>query len=101
MEHDGRMAVALEGRLTGEMEPGLKHTRANQLQAHQVRVVDAGGGPVRFGSSGSGGDNGGGFYFTYAYTPGPGTSPPAEFRYYEMDRAAWRVPFEFQDVPLP
>jgi hypothetical protein len=41
-------------------------------------------------------------FFSYEYVPKQQKSePPAEFRYYDLDRAAWRVPFEFHDIPLP
>ena len=65
-------------------------------------MVDARGAAVHFGSTSSGGDGRGTLSFSYEYRPGEQRSgPPAEFRYYDLDRAEWQVPFEFRDIPLP
>jgi hypothetical protein len=102
-DSDGRMKLALSCRLSGEEEPAVREARLAALRTYQLRVVDARGAAVHFASTSSGGDGRGTLSFSYEYVPGqpPLSEPPAEFRYYDLDRAAWRVPFEFHDIPLP
>jgi hypothetical protein len=39
---------------------------------------------------------------SFEYVANPNSGPaPAEFRYYDLDRTAWSIPFAFHDVPLP
>jgi len=101
-EPDGRRKLALSCRLSGDMDPAVREARLAALRTYQIRVVDARGAPASFASTGSGGDGRGALSFTYEYVPGQQPSePPAEFRYYDLDRTAWQVPFEFRDIPLP
>jgi hypothetical protein len=101
-EPDGRRKLALSCRLSGDEAPAVRDARLAALRTYQLRVVDAHGGAVRFDSSSSGGDGRGTLSFSYEYVPGqPLSEPPAEFRYYDLDRAAWQIPFEFLDIPLP
>lgn len=104
IEPDGRRKIAVSCRLTDEEKPPVRDARLAALRSYQLRVVDARGTPVRFSSAGSGGDGRGTLSFTYEYTPGQPPSPsgpPVEFRYHDLDRVTWRVPFEFHDIPLP
>jgi hypothetical protein len=101
-ESDGRRKLSLSCRLTGEEASAVRAARLAALRTYQLRVVDDRGAAVRFASSSSGGDGRGTLSFSYEYIPGqPVSEPPAEFRYYDLDRAAWQVPFEFHDIPLP
>jgi hypothetical protein len=101
-ESDGRRKFSLLCRLTGEETSAVRAARLAALRTYQLRVVDDRGAAVRFASSSSGGDGRGNLSFSYEYIPGqPASEPPAEFRYYDLDRAAWQVPFEFHDIPLP
>jgi hypothetical protein len=99
---DGSVKLAVTGRFDGDMDPGLRRAADMRLMASQYRVVDAEGRNVRFQSSGAGAGLGE-VPLTFTYIPGMslGTGPPAEFRYYDLRRAAVEVPFEFRDIPLP
>ena len=102
VEPDGRVKIELTGRLEDPADQPARNARLTLLTFHQYRLVDATGAPVRWPLTGSsGGDLQGGFRIAYEYSPGPGSGPPAEFRYYEVDRTPWAIPFEFRDVPLP
>lgn len=102
-ETDGVVRLAFEGKLEGVVEPVLRTSRMTTLVSFQYRVVDAQGAPVHFGSSGRGGGPRGDFSLTFVYDPrtSQGSGPPAEFRFYDLDRTTWEVPFEFRDIPLP
>jgi hypothetical protein len=102
-EANGVMRLAFEGELEGVVEPVLRSSRITTLVNFQYRVVDAQGAPVHFGSSSRGGGPRGDFSLTFVYDPtnSRGTGPPAEFRFYDLDRTTWEVPFEFRDLPLP
>jgi hypothetical protein len=100
---DGSVKLAVTGRVDGDMEPGARRAAEMRLMASQYRVVDAQGRNVHFQSSGAGA-GAGEVPLTFTYSPGAaslGTGPPAEFRYYDLRRAAVEVPFEFRDIPLP
>jgi len=103
-EPDRRRKLALSGRLSEEDSP-LNDVRLTLLRTYQIRVADARGQAIHhFASSSSGGkDNSRNtLFFSYEYNPAQQLSePPAEFRYYDLDRAAFQVPFEFHDIPLP
>jgi hypothetical protein len=100
---DGRRSLAIDGRLIGDDDPpAVREARLSALRTFQVRVVDAGGQPARFASTSGGGDGRGTISLGYEYAPTPeAPAPPAEFRFYGLDRASWSIPFAFRDVPLP
>jgi hypothetical protein len=95
------MKVVVTGRLEGVMEPAVRGSRHTILMFHQYHWVDARGAPVQHASRSSGGDGRDGLSFSLDYTPNQTSGPPAEFRYHDLDLAAWEIPFEFRDVPLP
>lgn len=102
IEAEGRLKLALSCRLDHDERPAPREARLAALRTYQLHVVDAQGAPARFTSSSSGGDGRGTLTFTYEYAPGPPDwKPPAELRYYDLDRVAWQVPFAFDDIPLP
>jgi hypothetical protein len=101
VEPDGKMVVSVTGRLEGVMNPDVRRARDQFLTFHQYQIVDPKGGrPWMAGGSTGGGPNDG-FEISQNYAPQPGSSFPTEFRLYDLDRAAWAIPFEFRDVPLP
>ncbi len=101
-EPGGLIKLAINGQLLGQEEPNRRGARVTSLMTYQISVVDAQGQAVSFQSSSSGGDGDGALSFTYEYDPKMAWSkPPAEFRYYDLDRVSWKIPFKFDEVPLP
>jgi hypothetical protein len=98
---DGKREVAISARLEGEMDPWLRSARITCLMTYQFRIVDARGQEPRLVSGSTGGDEGGGMSLSNVYAPDEVTGPPTEFRYFDLVRATWEIPFAFQDVPLP
>lgn len=102
IDGNGHGKLAFTCRLTGQDDPAVREARLSNLRTYQLRVLDDDGMSARFATGSSGGDGHGTLLFSYEYdlshrSPGP----PAEVRYYQLDRTEWDVPFEFHDVPLP
>ncbi|SIO57629.1 hypothetical protein SAMN05444166_5449 [Singulisphaera sp. GP187] len=106
---DGRMNLAVTYRLATEYEATVRESRLAALRTYQLQIVDARGEPAWHQSSSSGGDGRGTMNFSLEYIPSPQEPepgvrpklPPAAIRYYDLDRAAFQIPFEFHDIPLP
>jgi hypothetical protein len=101
VEPSGEVKVELTGRIGAENDPTVRSSRLTLFMKHQYRIVDAKGVSVRAGNASSGGDREGRFTLRMDYQPGLGSGPPAEFRYHDLDRVHWALPFEFRDIPLP
>jgi len=100
-----KLTVRLEGP-RGQADPklkGLLEARLWSVFYHQLELVDALGKPVAL--SGSGGPSSRGeLNLDYTYTTSPPGSkgyPPTHLRVFRPGWAAWDLPFEFRDVPLP
>ncbi|WP_406694787.1 hypothetical protein V5E97_27455 [Singulisphaera sp. Ch08] len=106
---NGRMNLAFSYRLSTEYEAAVRESRLAALRTYQLQIVDAQGNPASHQSSSSGGDGLGKMNYSSEYIPSsqapqPGMRPQlpaAAIRYYDLDRAAFQIPFEFHDIPLP
>jgi hypothetical protein len=101
-EADGHVNVSLVLNLVDDFPPPLRSARIRTILAHQYRFIATGGARVEWARSSSGGDGKDGIRLTGEYVPRQGGGPPpAEFRFYDLNRTKWSIPFEFHDVPLP
>jgi hypothetical protein len=101
-EAGGEMKLVIKVKPEGEMDPGLRNARIISLMTHQFRICDAAGAPVRSSRGVMGGDGNGAMSLSFEYGANPDSRAlPAEFRYYDLDRTEWAIPFEFHNIPLP
>jgi hypothetical protein len=101
-EANGRIKLAFTCKLIEEVDSAVREARLANLRSFQLRIVDDRGMAVHSSSGSSGGDGQGTLSFSYEYDPRLRLSgPPAKVLFYDLDRIAWQVPFEFHDIPLP